>query len=169
LRARLAPLADAARSTRSGTVQHALAQSGTVLHLGGRRRPDLVDERGRELRDAQGYGSFRLGYEIDGAQPQRLERGVGAVRRQRRNHDDGGGPLHHDAVETFESAHLGHVDVERDDLRLEALEPLQRLDAVASELDLEVGLLLEHAAEELAHEWRVVHDEHLDHASSPAF
>ncbi len=62
------------------------------------------------------------------------------------------------------------MHVERDDLRTEVLELLQRLHAIAREPNLEIELVLENAAEQLADEGGVIDDEYLDHAfARPAF
>ena len=112
-------------------MQHAVAEPRALLDLRAGRRPDLFHQRGCKFINAQRYGAFGLQHEVDGPETQGFERFLGSLRRQRRHHDHGARPLDHDAIETFEAAHLRHVNVERDDGRLELLELLQRLDAVA--------------------------------------
>ena len=104
-----------------------------------------------------------FGDEVDRAQPQGLQRRLRAFRGQRRDHHHRAGPLDHDAVEAGQAVHLRHVDVEGDDVGLEAGELAQRLQPVARELHLEVGFAGEHLAEQLPHQGGIVDHQQLDH------
>ena len=69
-------------------------------------------------------GAVRLVDEVDRAELERLERCLGARLGQRGNHHHGLRPLHHDAREAGQAVHLRHVDVERDDVRVEFVQRL---------------------------------------------
>ena len=147
-------------------MQHTLAQPHAGLQLRRGRRTDLLQQLRGELVDAQRNRSGGLQDEVDRSETQRFQRLLGAVGRARRHHDDGARPFEHEPIEAFETAHLGHLHVEGYDVRAEGLDALQRFDAVARELHLEIGLVAEHSAEQLAHQCRVIDDEDLDHALS---
>src|SRR6185503_8883341 len=149
-------------------MQHALSEPHARLELRSGCHADFLHQLGPKLVDAKRNGTRGFQHEIDGSETQRLQRHVRASRRPRRDHDDRAWVLDHDAIEAFETAHLRHLNVERDDGWPELLEPLQGFDPVARELDFEIGLFAEDAAKKLAHQRRVVHDEDLDHASSRA-
>ena len=68
-----------------------------------------------------------------------------------------------DAVQTGETVHLRHVDIERDDVGGVAVQLSQRLDPVAGGAYLEIRLVAENLAEQLPHQRGVVDDEDLDH------
>jgi hypothetical protein len=63
--------------------------------------------------------------------------------------------LAHQPRRAGDAVHLGHVDVERDDVRAPAAHLFERVESVAGGLDLAPGLE-EHHLERLAHEGRVV-------------
>ena len=71
----------------------------------------------------------RLGHEIDGADFQRLERHLGAALGQRRDHDHRHRPQRHDLAQERQAVHVRHLDVERDHVGIERLDPLARDDA----------------------------------------
>ena len=54
--------------------------------------------------------------------------------------------LDHDPVEAGQAIHARHMNVERDNIGIDGGELLQTLDAVAREMDLELGDVGEHAA-----------------------
>ena len=115
--------------------------------------------------NAQRNRAFGLQHEVDGAETQGFERRLGPFRRQRRHHDHGARPLDHDAIETFEAAHLRHVNVERDDGRAGTPRAVAALRGrCARTRTSKSGSLAEHAAEQLADERGVIDDENLDHA-----
>ena len=126
---------------------NALAQPKARLKLGARGRAHLGDEQRPEHLHMQRNRAFGLGHEIHRAQTQRLQRRVRALARQRRHHHDGAGALDHDAVEAGQAIHIRHMDIERDDIGLDGGELLQTFQAVAREIDLEVGCVGEDAAQ----------------------
>ena len=149
-------------------VPHALSSRALALILAAAAARIFCTNRRGKFVDAQRDRACGLRHEVDGAEPQRFQRRLGALRGQRGHHDDRARALDHDAVETVEAVHLRHVDVERDDVGLEGLQLLQRFQPVARELHLEVGFLAENAPEQLAHQRGIVDDEDLDHASRSA-
>src|ERR1700722_941986 len=72
----------------------------------------------------------------------------------------------HDSIETGEAVQLGHMDVERHDIRSHEFHLIERLNAVAREVDPKIGLSRENAAEEFANQCRVVDHENLDHETT---
>jgi hypothetical protein len=150
-------------------VRHSLAQPSAGLELGAGRHSDLLQQLRRELGKPERHGTGRLQHEVDGAELERLQRFGGAFAGARRDHDDRTWPFDHDPIETLEPAHLRHLDVERDDRRAERLQPVERLDPVARELDLEVRLAAENLAEQLPYQRRVVDDQNLDHIQPAVF
>jgi hypothetical protein len=135
-RAKLALARDGRGIPAPRAVQHTLPQSRALFYLRAGRSSDFFQEYGCKFINAQRYRAFGLQHEIDGPETQSFERLLGSFRRQRRHHDHGARPLEHDAIETFEAAHLRHVNVERDDGRVELFDLLQRLDAVACNSNL---------------------------------
>jgi hypothetical protein len=78
---------------------------------------------------------------------------------ERGDHDHGHRTLGHQQRERGQTVHLGHVDVERDDIRFKGDILLDRLASVAREPDLEVALALEDGVELTAHQRRIVDDQ----------
>ena len=65
------------------------------------------------------------------------------------------------SLERAEAVELGHLDVERDDVRLQRLHLLQRVEPVARGADdAKLAGALDELRDELAHEGAVVDDEH---------
>ena len=71
-----------------------------------------------------------LGDEIDRAQLQRLERGLGAAFGQRRHHDHRHGPQAHEIGEESQSVHARHLDVQREHVRIGLLDALARHERI---------------------------------------
>ena len=66
----------------------------------------------------------RLGEAVDRTDFERRQRHFGATLGQRRHHHDRHRPQPHDLLKELEPVHVGHLDVERDDVRVEVLDHL---------------------------------------------
>ncbi len=132
---------------------------------GAGRRPQSLDEPGRQGVDRQRHGSVRLRHEVDGAQRQRLHGRGGPFAGEGRDHDDPARMLQHDPVEAGEPVHAGHLDVEGDHVGCELRDHGERLGAVPRERDLEIPFRRENSAEDAADERGIVDHQHLDHGA----
>jgi hypothetical protein len=103
-----------------------------------------------------------LPHEVDRPQLERAHGGVVSIARRRRaEHDDRPWHVRHDVAERPEAIELRHVDVERDDLRVERLHLSDRLPPVTRRADdAELSRALDQLGDDLAHERAVVDDEH---------
>ena len=104
--------------------------------------------------DLQRNGAARLGDKIDGAKFDRLQGGLGAFRGQRRDHHHRTRRLDHDLAKAGQAIHAGHLDIERDNLRIERSHQFERFVAIAGQTDVEVALFEENVFEQLAHQGR---------------
>ena len=98
--------------------------------------------------------------DVERAGFQRLD-GEGALRVGHR-HEDHARRFRHrrERAEHAEAVELGHLQVERDDVRLQLLDPLECVDPVARDADdLDPAVPRQHLAHHLARERRVVDDE----------
>jgi hypothetical protein len=135
---------------------HPAERSSITLGRGAEGMDDLVaesPERGGPLADG-------LGDVIHSAQAEGLQRGFGALLRFRGDHNDRQRALFHHPGEDLEAVEARHLDVERDDIRLELENLLEALGAVLGGGDhLNAFSAGEGALENSPHENRVVDDE----------
>src|SRR4029079_187228 len=101
----------------------------------------------------------RFEHEVDRTKLQRAQRGrLAAARRPGAQHDDGPrrGPT--DALQRAAAVELRHVDVERDDVRIERLDLPQAVVTVPRGAgDLELARLLDDLRDHAPHERAVVY------------
>ena len=116
--------------------------------LGQNVEPILILSR-RRLRDT-----------IDGADLERADRRLRTGLRQVRNHDHGRRPQLHDLLEKIEPVHLGHFDIEGDDIGIEFANggaSLERIGRACDDLDLRVAR--QRVPEQRAHGRRIIDDD----------
>ena len=90
----------------------------------------LVPQSGSGLGPVVGFRQV-----VDRAAIQRVQRDVRPQLGQRADHDHRNGPPRQDRVQRRQAVHVGHLDVQRDHVRPERVENLQRLPAVAGRAD----------------------------------
>ncbi len=157
------------RPSRSAIEALAGPKTEAIGKAGAAWQPDpgchayAFENDGGELLGMQRNGAVGFGDEIDRTHLKCLEGLVGAVLGERRDHHHGAGMLQHDAVEAGKAIHLGHLDIERDDVGPERADHGQRLFAVASRGDLETAFGFEQAPQKLPHQGGIVDDEHAGH------
>ena len=135
-------------------------------------RADFLDKFAAE-RDRRRDASprrLRLRDIVGGAERQRPQADFGAAARQRRDHD-------HDEVALLlqqqrqrrNAVELRHVDVEHDDVGVALLDPRHRFAPGAQRCDdSHVGLGIDPARQQAAHDDGVVDDHHADRLVGPA-
>ena len=100
---------------------------------------------GRVMRDV-------FGDEIDGAQLQSLEGMGGAHRRQIADHDHRQRMAVHDLAQALQAVHVGHRHIQRDHIRIQPLDLLQRVLPVVSGSDhFQFGVFPQHSTDYLTH------------------
>ena len=111
-----------------------LARLGIAIEHGARAHPRAGGRLHLLGRSANGLcvARSRLGDAVDGAELQGVERRLGALAGQGRDHDHRHRPQPHDLLEELEAVHVRHLDVERDDVRIERLDRLARLERIAA-------------------------------------
>ena len=83
-----------------------------------------------------------------------------AIRARCAQHDDRPRRLAHDVAERLHAVELRHLDVERDDVRIERVDLPQRVESVARRTHhAKVGRRIHDLADQSPHEGAVVHDE----------
>ena len=130
------------------------------VHL--RRRAQRGEQRVGDAREVGADRARRLAHEIDRAELEAAEREVHAALRARgAQHHDGARRLAHDVAERLQPVELGHLDVERHDVRLERVDLPDGLVAVARRADdLEIRRAIDDLADDAPHERTVVDDQH---------
>jgi hypothetical protein len=97
--------------------------------------PDLGDEFVLHFEDIEIVVAELLGYAVEGAEGEGLDRVFGSAPGQSADHDDGQRRFGHDALEGFEAVQTGHVEVERDDVGMEHADLHEGLDPVFRSAD----------------------------------
>src|SRR3954454_18503892 len=148
------------RRLRRGTWVAFCSSVNVVRSRGlGERLADGLDDTGRLER----LDDEVLGAELDGLED------LGLL-AEGRAHDDAGRRVGGDDLgEGGEAVLLRHRDVQGHQIRLELLEALDRLDAVARLADHLVAALGEGVADHLAHERGVIDDEYACHCEFDSF
>jgi hypothetical protein len=136
---------------------------------GGRRQPPRLRPGGRLdlLQDLQAKRvqalpepCGRLGDEVAGAELQGTKRGIRAARRQGRDHDHRHRPERHHLFEKGEAVHMRHLDVQGQNVRIELLDQLARLQRILAGADhLHLAVALEELGEQLADQCGIVDDQ----------
>ncbi|OQB89482.1 MAG: hypothetical protein BWX86_02448 [Verrucomicrobia bacterium ADurb.Bin122] len=124
---------------------------------------DFLDELRAEV--AERVGVSGLTEDIDGADAEGFQCGLGASLGQGAHDDDRHGPVLHDEAQECEAIHPGHFDVEGDDIGLQAFDLVARdvgIDGGADHLDFRVGG--EGVGDEFTHDGGVIDDENADFA-----
>ena len=128
-------------------------------------RADLVDQLAAKLRRGREFAvGLRLRDVVGGAQRQRAQAylGVAAGERRRHQHDEIA-LLLQQTRQRGDPVDVGHVDVENDDVGIGALHLLDGFASAAQRGDdLEVGLGLDPARDQAAHDDGVVDHHHAD-------
>ncbi len=150
--------AEGPRGRRGGDRAH--GERAARRELGDGRRLDLPNELFAEVDGPALDVELRLGDEVEGPELQRAEGRLAAGLGQRRDHDDGGGARPHELLEEGEPVHLGHLDVEGDDVGGEPLDVTKGRHWIGRRADdLDLGVARENVAEHAAHERRIIDDE----------
>ena len=152
------------RRGRGGQGQRGLAD------LGAGGGADLLGDVGAQLAQAVGHADLGLGDKVDRAQLQGAQGGLGPALGEGGDHDDGHGPQPHQAGQEVQAVHLGHLDIEGDDVGGEAADHLARGQRVGGGADAaHVGLAVDDLGEQAADQGGVVDDDDADgvHAGSP--
>ena len=151
----------------------------------GRRRPELPAEdfdallratceaaaarillASEDLQLTNRIGAARLGHDFHRAGAKRLHSGLAGSLGQRANYDDRHGTEQHQFLEERQPIHAGHLDIQSKDIRG------QRQNFVAGDIgigrgadDFDIRFPRQRLAQQLAHDGRVVHDQHSDFLS----
>src|SRR4029077_13691647 len=116
-------------------------------------------------------GISRLSNKIDGTQRQGFERGVCAFLGMRTENDNRRWPAAHDQTQRLHPIHARHFEVQRDYVRVQLLDFLQRERAVHGRTnDLDRWISFEDRGNELPHERGIIDDQDSNtpaHAMAP--
>ena len=155
-----------------GSITSALSLRGGSAVTGARRRQALQPRLRRGLhRLADAHLGFhqelrgaetRLEDHVDGAGLERLHQRLGALLGQRGAHHHGDRPLRHQLAQEGDAVHARHLDIQRDHVGhfgLDAPRGDERIGRGADHRDVRIAA--EHLGQRLAHDRRVVDDQHL--------
>src|SRR5882762_2495670 len=113
-----------------------------------------------------------LGEKIDGAERETFQSGVATLLRMSAEENDRQGSAPHDETQGLHTVHPGHLQIERDDIRLQLFNFLQSEGAVHGRADnFDRRFAREDRGDQLAHEGGVIDDENSDalaHAIAPS-
>jgi hypothetical protein len=84
-----------------------------------RRNTHFVHDLAGEIIYAVNQSNAWLGNKIHSTQFQRSHRDISATFRQRGDHDDWHGPQAHQPPKELDAVHLGHFDIQRNDVRIQ--------------------------------------------------
>src|ERR1700676_182771 len=133
---------------------------------------DFIDESVSDGFKTAGGGIDGLGDEVDGAESESLERGVGAFFRMSAEENDGQRSAAHDEAESFHAVHAGHLEIEGDDVGLELFDFFESESAVHGGADdLDGGVAGEDGGNEFAHQRGIIDNQDTDafaHAIAPS-
>jgi hypothetical protein len=146
-------------------------RQGARLDAGLGGGADLVGDQLGVLAHPALDRDLRLGHEVDRAQFQRAHGDFGAALGQRGHHQHRHRAQPHQLFEEVEAVHLGHLDVEREHVRVGLLDQLARDQRVGRHADhFHVRLARNDLAHHAADQRRVVDDQYLDlHSSLSSF
>jgi hypothetical protein len=131
------------------------------------RRLHLADQ----FVEGLGAGHGRLGDRVHRPDLQRRQGHVRARCGQGRDHHHRHGAQPHDLIQELQPVHIGHFDVQREDVGIQLLDGragLQRIGGGADDFDF--GVRLQGGRDQAAHGQAVVHDQNFDaigHQAAP--
>jgi hypothetical protein len=126
------------------------AACGTPAAGGG---ADLVGDVLRELLEPVGDADLGLGHEVERAELECAQRHLGAALGERGDHHHRHRAKAHQARQEVEPVHAWHLDIQCDDVRVEAADHFARHQRVGGRADtFHVGLAVDDLAEQAAHQ-----------------
>ena len=113
--------------------------------------------------------SARLGHAIERPDLKSGEGDGRARRSQIRDHDHRRRTQLHDLLKKVDAVHVRHLDIERDDVRIERLHLLARLERIGGLADdANLGILTEGVTDQGTHGRRIIDDEDARGRHSPS-
>ncbi|MNX97969.1 hypothetical protein D3C86_1303540 [compost metagenome] len=132
-------------------------------HPGTRRRADLVGDGVRVLHQPVADAQLGLGDEVHRTQFQRAHGDFGPALGQRRHHQHRHGPQAHQTLEEIEPVHARHFHVQRQHVRVQALDEVARHQRIGGGAHhFHVCLAVDDLGHQAADQRGIVHAQHLD-------
>ena len=148
------------RSAGAGAAAGACGAGARSLARGG---ADLVGDDLGVFEQAVADAQLGLGDEVDGAQLQRAQRDFAAALGQGRHHHHRHGPQAHQLFKEVQPVHARHFDVQRQHIRVVALDQFARHQRIGrGRDDLHVRLAVDDLCHQAAHQRGIVHTQDSD-------
>ncbi len=126
--------------------------------LGARRGADLVGDEFRVFKQPVADAQLGFGHEVDRAQFQRAQRDFAATFGQRRHHHHRHGAKAHQLFQEIQPVHAGHFHVQRQHVRVVALDELAGDQRIGRGRDhFHIRLAVDDLGHQAAHQRGVIH------------